>query len=308
MGRCRVLVIGSANMDLVVKTPRMPAPGETIIGGDFAQVRGGKGANQAVACARLGAETWMLARVGRDAFGEDLVRGLSEDGVRCDYVRRDEDAPSGVAMIIVDDAGENTIVVAPGANMQLTPADVMAIDEFGRFDAVLCQLEVALPVVSAAFARAREEGVLTVLDAGPPQRLPSELLHRTDVLSPNEPEARAILGEMVDAELDPEDAATRLLSAGAGAVVLKLGAEGAMMATADGVCRIPAFKVDPVDTTGAGDAFTAALAVSLAEGKELSEATAIAAGAGALATTVFGAAPSMPTRQALEEFLGRSLG
>lgn len=303
MEQPRILVIGSANMDLVVRTPRMPIAGETIMGAGFRTVRGGKGANQAVACARLGAETHMLGCVGRDAFGDELIGGLAEDGVHCDYVGRDDEAPSGIAMIMIDETGENSIVVAPGANMELSPSDVAGVTDLDRFDAVLLQLEVPLGTVAAAVQAARDSGVLTVLDAGPPRELPPDILRNVDVLSPNQTEARTILGLAVDADLDPSEAADQLVARGARSVVLKLGAEGAIAAGPDHQEHVPAFKIDPVDTTGAGDAFTAALAVSLAEGKELPEATRVGAAAGALAATVFGAAPSMPTRAAVEGFL-----
>jgi ribokinase len=311
----RILVVGSANMDLVVKCSRMPLAGETVIGGEFSTVRGGKGANQAIACARLGAETWILGRLGPDAFGDQLLAGLLSDGVRCDFLSRDHAVPSGVAMIIIDSTGENSIVVAPGANMRITVQEVATAVETLQFDAVLCQLEVPLSAVAAAFQAGRDKGALTVLDAGPPQYLSPDLLSLVDVLSPNETEARAILGEAPDADLSPHQAAEHLLATGARNVVLKLGAEGALVANHEGTQHVPAFRVKPVDTTGAGDAFTAALTVALVEKggspqgwhrlplEHLVSATRIAAAAGALAATVFGAAPSMPTRDRLEEFL-----
>ncbi len=299
----RILVVGSANLDLVVKAPRLPMAGETIFGADFATVRGGKGANQAVACARLGAETWMLGCVGRDAFGDQLATGLGADGVRGDYLRRHDSAPTGVAMIVIDAAGENSIVVAPGANMELAPADVAAVGDLQRFDAILLQLEVPMPVVEAVVAAGRANGVLTVLDAGPPRAVPPAVLTGVDILSPNETEARVILGEPIDSPLAPEEVADRLISAGARSVVLKLGAEGALVALPDAQERVKAFPVQPVDTTGAGDAFTAALAVTLAEGQDIVRAATVGAAAGALAATVFGAAPSMPTRDQVNQFL-----
>lgn len=298
----RILVVGSANMDLVVQAPRIPVPGETVLGGTFARVRGGKGANQAVACARLGAETYMLARVGRDAFGDELVAGLEADGVHCEYVIRDE-RPSGVAFIIVDEAGENAIVVAPGANAALGPEDVACVPDLRSFDAVLLQLEVPLPTIEAALDAAKAASVLTVLDAGPPTALPPQIIRKVGVLSPNETEATAILGKQTDASLPPEEIASRLMERGAERVVLKLGADGALAAWAGGMEHVPAFRVEPVDTTGAGDAFTAALAVSLARGEDLIRATKMACAAGALATTVFGAAPSMPTAEAVGAFM-----
>jgi len=299
----RVLVVGSANMDLVVKAPRMPVGGETVMGGEFSTVRGGKGANQAIACARMGAEVWMVGCVGRDAFGEALVAGLEADGVRCDYMRRHPTAPSGIAVILIDASGENSIVVATGANAELGENDLRQVPGFSAFDVVLTQLEAPLGAVRATLARAREAGVTSVLDAGPPTEAAKALVGGPDVISPNETEAKALLGIPVTEELEPTEAADRLIAAGARNVVLKLGAEGALVARPDCMERVPAFKIDPVDTTGAGDAFTAALAVSLARGDDLVRATTVGAAAGALAATVFGAAPSMPMGEAVEQFM-----
>lgn len=299
----RILVVGSANMDLVVKAPRMPVAGETVMGGEFSTVRGGKGANQAIACARMGAEVWMLGCVGQDAFGDALIEGLRADGVRCELMRRHPTAPSGIAVILIDASGENSIVVATGANGELAAEDVATVQGFERFDAVLTQLEAPLETVRATLRRAREHGVLSVLDAGPPTEGAQELVAEADVISPNETEAKALLGLPVQERLEPGEAADRLVAAGARLVVLKLGAEGALVAGPDCIEHIPAFMVEPVDTTGAGDAFTAALAVSLAEGEDPVRAATVGAAAGALAATTFGAAPSMPTREAVEEFM-----
>jgi ribokinase len=245
----------------------------------------------------------MLGCVGRDAFGEQLAAGLAGDGVHCDYLRRHDAAPSGTAIIIIDATGENSIVVAPGANMEIAPEDIAAVPNLESFDAILLQLEVPMPVVAAAVAAGRAAGVLTVLDAGPPNALPQEVLCGVDVLSPNETEARVILGEAVDAPLASKEIADRLIAAGARSVVLKLGAEGALVAMPEALERVKAFPVQPVDTTGAGDAFTAALAVTLAEGHDIIRAATVGAAAGALAATVFGAAPSMPTREKVARFL-----
>ncbi len=303
MGRCRVLVIGSANMDLIIQADHIPAPGETVLGGRFQTARGGKGANQAVACARLGAETWFLGRVGSDAFGDELAAGLVADGVDCSWLRRD-DEPTGVAMIVVDARGENSIVVAPGANSRVSCEDLDAVADWSFFDAVLFQLEVPLETIAEAARRAREAGCLTVLDAGPPALLPEDMYPYLSVISPNETETRMLLGLAPEGEVDLGSACQEFIALGAGAVVLKLGAEGALVATSGGQrYEVPAFKVRPIDTTGAGDAFTAALAVALAEGMSLEEATRFACAAGALATTKMGAAPSMPKRAEVEEFL-----
>lgn len=298
----RLLVVGSANMDLVVQTERLPAPGETLLGGVFSPVRGGKGANQAVACSRLGAETWMLGRVGQDAFGDDLLAGLAENGVHTEYTQRDPDAPSGVALILVQASGENSIVVAPGANMQCTPEDLGRVPDLAYFEALLVQLEVPLALLEIALRTAREQDVLTILDAGPPTPEAARLISLADVISPNQTEAKALLGLAAEDEPEPAVAARELLARGAQQVVLKLGAEGALMADGERCEHLPAARVEPVDTTGAGDAFTAALAVSLARGHDLREATQVANLAGALACTVLGAQPSMPTGEAVSAF------
>jgi ribokinase len=296
-----ILVIGSLNMDLVVKSPRIPRAGETIIGGGFKTVPGGKGANQAVACARLGARTFMVGRVGRDGFGTALVSNLKGAGVHTERVLRDEREPSGIALIIVDAKGQNSIVVASGANARVSPRDVEKLG--GLWSAVgflIMQLEIPIETVDCALGLARRKGVVTILDAGPARPLPTRLLKKIDILSPNEHETRTILGA---AGMDEESAAKELLDLGAKTVVLKLGAAGCLVARPGETTRLPAFRIKAVDTTAAGDAFTAALAVALSEGQSLVGAARTANAAGALACTKFGAQPSMPTRNALNRFL-----
>jgi len=303
MRQPNILVVGSANMDLVVKAERVPRQGETIMGHGFQTVHGGKGANQAVACARLGARTTMLGRVGNDAFGRELRAGLEREGVDVSHLRADPQAASGIAVIIVDATGDNSIVVAPGANGCLTLEDVEALRlAESSYDAVLAQLEIPLEVIIAAFEQARAAGAKTILDAGPARKLPPELLRQVDVISPNRSEAEAILGMKISGKGSLEGVSRRLQSLGPKEVVLKLGEEGALVTRGRESTRIPAAAITPVDTTGAGDAFTAALAVFLAEGKDIVAAARPAACAGALAATVFGAQPSMPTRQTLRQF------
>ncbi len=299
----RLLVIGSANMDLVVTAERVPRRGETLSGGEFKMVPGGKGANQAVACARLGAETHFVGRIGADAFGETLRQGYEREGLRIEHLVTDPDAPTGIAMIIVDADGDNSIVVAPGANKRCLPADLEPLEAV--LDEVHClvlQLEIPLDTVRAALRMGRERGVTTILDAGPPRALPPEVVALVDVISPNETEAEALLGRSIADVASAEAGARRLLQMGAAAAVMKLGAWGAVVATPDEVSHIRAQRVEAVDTTAAGDAFTAAMAVALAEGQSLREAVEIAVCAGALAVTVFGAQPSLPTREKLAEF------
>jgi ribokinase len=303
MSNPRVLVVGSANLDLVAQVDRAPEAGETVIGGVFHQVHGGKGANQAVACARLGAETWFLGRVGADAFGDALLAGLESSGVHTDYVVRDPAQPSGVALIVVSAEGENRIVVCGGANAACAVEDLAALPDWAEFDVVLAQLEIPLPVVEAAFSGAAARGVLTVLDPAPACCLAPELLATVGVLTPNETEAKILLGKTLASELPTEMAAELLLQQGVQRVVLKLGARGAYAAERGGAERIFAPHVSPVDTTGAGDAFSAALGVSLARGMTLVEATQVACAAGSLATTVLGAQPSMPTWAEVERCL-----
>ena len=298
-----ILVVGSVNMDLVVRAPQMPVPGETVLGSGFATAPGGKGANQAVAVARQGGRCIFLGCVGQDAFGESLIAGLKEDGVDCDYVHTTTDAPTGVAMIIVDDKGENSIVVASGANFSVTPDDVYhAAKLFEAADVVLLQLELPLPTVRAARLLAIEHGCRIVLDPAPaPRSMPDELCE-VDVITPNVSEAEIITGNKADEFDDRVDkvVASDLIGRGAKAAVLKLGPRGSLVLTADGhIAKVPGFKVEVVDTTAAGDAFTATLALGVARGMELSEAARRANAAGALACTTFGAQPSMPTAEAI---------
>jgi ribokinase len=299
----RILVIGSVNMDIVARVDHVPAPGENVRGGDFATIPGGKGANQAVACARLGAETRLLARVGDDAFGTRLRAGLDSSGVRTDAVAAAAGCPSGVALILVDARGQNSIVVTAGANGRLTPADVEAARPLiADADAVILQLEVPAETVERALALAAEVGTLTVVDAGPPRSPVDRAVFGAGVLTPNEAEAASLLG-LAPGSAPPEDLAAALLARGAKAVVLKAGSRGAVVADARGVQCVPAFKIDPVDTTAAGDAFTAALALECVRGTGLAAAARVANAAGALACLKLGAQPSMPTAAEVAEFL-----
>jgi len=299
----RILVYGSVNMDLVVTTATFPRPGETVAGEAFATVPGGKGANQAVACARLGGAATFAGCLGEDAFGAELLAGLAREGVDTRYLRREPGVASGVALIIVERSGQNSIVVAAGANARNQPADAARLQPALRqAEALLCQLEMPLPALAAMMQAARGHGVRVVLDAGPARKLPVEIVALADVISPNETETQALTGIAVDGLAAARRAAQALLDQGPGAVVLKLGAQGCLVRTAEQEEHLPALPITPVDTTAAGDAFTAALTVALCEGRDLVSAARFANCAGALAATVFGAQPSMPTRPALEAF------
>jgi len=304
----RILVIGSVNMDLVVRVDHVPAPGENVRGERLEMIPGGKGANQAVACARLGAETTMLARVGDDPFGRRLVEELAGAGVRTDAVSAVGGCASGAALILVEAGGENAIVITPGANGRLGPDDVDAArDLLADADAVVLQLEIPAETVARAIRLAREVGTLTVVDAGPPRLPIDEAVLGADVLTPNEAEAAALLG-IEPGTRPPEDLARALLERGPRAVVVKAGSRGAVVAEEGRLQSVPAFSIEPVDTTAAGDAFTAALAVAVVEGTDLVEAARRANAAGALAAMRLGAQPSMPTAEAVAAFLEQQGG
>ncbi|MEU6814912.1 ribokinase [Streptomyces sp. NPDC046860] len=288
-----LLVVGSANADLVVGVERRPGAGETVLGGDLAVHPGGKGANQAVAAARLGARTALLARVGDDGHGRLLLDSLRSAGVDTSAVLAGG-APTGVALITVDPSGDNSIVVSPGANARLTEGDVQAAaGVLGAARVVSAQLEIPLETVSAV-VRALPEGTRFVLNPSPPRPLPAEVLAACDPLVVNEHEARVLLGDGESGD-DPAGWARGLLALGPRSVVVTLGAEGALVCDASGVRAVPSLPVDAVDTTGAGDAFTAALAWRLGAGGELPEAAAYAARVGAAAVTRRGAQESYPT-------------
>jgi ribokinase len=291
MVTARIAVVGSANMDLVVGTPRLPRPGETVVGGDVATVPGGKGANQAVAVARAGGACAFIGAVGGDAFGDDLAAGLRAAGVDIALLRRADD-PSGVALIAVDPAGENMIVVAPGANATLTALTDPDRRAIAASDMLMCQLEVPIEVVLAAATAAREAGVRVVLNAAPARPLPVELTALVDVLIVNQVEAAAIAGSADDL--------SRLVSL-VPRVVLTLGRAGVVYADRDGArLRVPAPVVTTVDSTAAGDAFAGAFVVAWAEGRPIEETLRWACAAGAACAARPGASSSLPTRAEID--------
>ena len=303
----RVMVVGSSNTDMVIKMERLPAPGETVLGGEFLMVPGGKGANQAVAAARLGARASFIARLGMDVFGDTSLRNFEREGIDTEFIARDAEHPSGVALIFVDRHGENEIAVAPGSNSRLSPADVeRASDRMSACSVLVLQLEIPLATVEVAARLARERGLKVILNPAPAceSGLPRSLLELVDVLVPNESEARSLLGLATGADID--SAAHRLLDLGIGAAVLTLGARGSLVVTRDGIESVPAPKVTAVDTTAAGDAFTGATAVALASGRSLSDAARFASHAAALSVTRMGAQSSLPTAEELAQFLKAS--
>jgi ribokinase len=298
----KILVVGSANMDLVVAAERAPALGETVLGGAFATYPGGKGANQAVAAARCGGVVAMLGRVGDDPFGAALRAGLEDAGVDVSGLASVE-APSGVALIVTTPKGGNSIVVAPGANARLDAATVARADFTGAAY-VLAQLETPLGGVVRAAEIARAHGATFILDPAPaPARpLPADLMALIDWLTPNETEARSLLG--VDGPFDPFAAALALQALGPRGVIIKLGGQGAVLLEPGAEPQlIPPFPVEAVDTTAAGDAFNGAFAVALSESAEPARAAEFASAAAALAVTRRGAQPSMATRAEIDRFL-----
>lgn len=290
----RVTVVGSINMDLIIELGRLPQPGETLLGTNASYAQGGKGANQAVAASRLGASTRLIGKIGRDAFGAQIRRGLEADGVDMCYVRDAVHAATGVAVIMLV-RGENSIVVASGANLDVTPDDVRcAHAAIEASDALLSQLEVPLESVERALDAGRQAGVITILDAGPAQPCPESILNLADYITPNQTEAHALTGIEVCDWDSARRAAEHLLRHARKGVIIKMGGAGALAMDHGSEMRIEGIPVEVVDTTGAGDAYCAALAVALASGRSFSEAAQFANAVGALTVTSLGAQPSLP--------------
>jgi len=300
----RIVVVGSSNTDMVIKTPSIPRPGETVLGGEFFIAAGGKGANQAVAAARAGGDVFFIARVGDDLFGKQAVDGFIRDGIHVEHIARDKDAPSGVALIFVAPDGENSIAVAPGANSRLAADDIRRASQvIASANALLLQLETPLEAVAEAAAIASSAGVPVILNPAPAQPLSDELLSRITYLTPNETEAELLTKITIVKKTDLDRAADFLLSKGVQAVLITLGPKGVYSVTPEKRQMVPAFRVQAVDTTGAGDAFNGALAVALAEGRPLLDAVRFACAAAALATTKMGAQPSLPYRHEIDKLL-----
>jgi len=299
----KVVVIGSLNMDLVTRAPRLPRGGETLIGESFATVSGGKGANQAVAAARLGAQVSMVGCVGSDAYGEELRGALLAEQIDCQAVSTVDDS-SGVALIVVDDNSQNAIVIVAGANGALTPEVIDRFDAVLRTaDVIICQLEVPDATVGHALKRGRDLGKTVILNPAPASRpLPADWYASIDYLIPNESEAAALSGLPVDSLASAETAATRLIAMGAGKVIITLGAQGSLFANGKGFEHFPAQKVKAIDTTAAGDTFVGGFAAALATGKSEADAIRFGQVAAALSVTRAGAQPSIPTLSDVQAF------
>lgn len=298
-----VVVLGSLNLDLVAEVAELPRPGETVTSTRFREARGGKGANQAVAACRLGAAAAIVGAVGDDAHGQQLLRGLAEEGLDVSKVRRIEGA-TGLAMILVSSDAENVITVVPGANYAVNELDVQAAVESLRPGGVLlCQLEIPLDTVTSAVKQAHGIDALVVLNAAPVVPLAESLLSQVDVLVVNQAEAEALTGHSVRNPQDANAAARHLLDTGARAVVVTLGADGAVVVSPTQSVAVSAFRVDAVDTVGAGDAFTGALAAELAGGADLVTAATVGAAAGALTAQRPGAQEAMPRRDEVQHLM-----
>jgi len=309
-----IVIIGSINMDLVCRTPAMPTLGQTILGTAFLTIPGGKGANQAVAAAKLGAEVHMIGRVGSDDFGQRLLNGLAQHNVHTKHVTITEGVSSGVASIIVDRKGENSIIVVPGANHSLTERDIDSAEELiASASCVVMQLEIPLKVVQHTLEICRRRKIHTILDPAPvpPTGLPRRLFD-VDLLTPNQSEGEQLLGQPRTHHVktskirDPKQIAMDLIAQGPRSVILKLGPKGAILVQSDGrIQRLKPYKVKVVDTTAAGDAFTAALAVAHTKNFELPDAVRYANAAGALTCTKFGAQPALPTEDEVQKLFSR---
>jgi len=298
MARPHIVVVGSSNTDMVVKTRRIPGVGETVVGGQFVMAAGGKGANQAVAAARLGAEVTFVTKVGRDMFGDQAIAGYRAEGITTDHIFRDASHATGIALILVDDRGNNLISVASGANHALTIEEVeQAAEQIQAADAVMLQLEIPLEVVQRVAALAARAGVPVILDPAPAPDLPlpGSLLGYVTYLTPNESEASQLTGVAVEDESSARQAAQMLLELGARNVVVTLGPKGALV-VGDETLFVPARAVEARDSTAAGDAFNGGLAVALAEGKSIGDAVRQASLVAAVSVTRMGAQPSLPTR------------
>jgi ribokinase len=294
----KIVVVGSSNTDLVVSSTKLPSPGETVLGGEFDLIAGGKGANQAVAAARAGSDVMFVAKIGNDYFGRKAIEGYQKENINLDQIFTDNEKASGVAVILVEETtGQNSIVVAPGANSSLSISDIKKVEqEIAHADIVLVQLEIPLETVEYVLKVAKENNVKTILNPAPAQALSDKILAMVDIITPNETETEILVGIDPAREHDLEEASNKLLSKVREAVLITLGDKGVYFTSRNGdKGLVPALKVQAIDTTAAGDVFNGYFASSVSEGKGFQEAIEIANKAAAISVTKKGAQPSIPT-------------
>jgi ribokinase len=292
----RIFVIGSANTDMVVKTSKLPLPGETVLGGTFFMNAGGKGANQAVAAARLGGNTTLVTKVGNDIFGKQQVAGFIAENINAGYVFVDDDTPSGTALIIVNNEGENCIVVAPGANANLLPADIALIEDFNEAELILMQLEIPIATIEAVIKNAKRKDQKIMINPAPAQHLDDALLQDLFLITPNENEATLLTGITVVDQITASQAAEVFLNKGVQNVIITLGKQGAFFQNNNTAFITVAPAVKAIDTTAAGDTFSGAIAVAITEGMDWKQAVQFAVQAASVSVTRMGAQPSVPYR------------
>ena len=303
MNPASIVVVGSTNTDMVIKASHLPQPGETILGGTFFMSAGGKGANQAVAAARLGASVLLMAKPGFDIFGKQAIELFDKEGIDTSCIVRDRMEPSGVALITVDDKGENCIVVAPGANAALRSEDINeAKEKIENASLVLIQLEIPIETVEYVATIATSKGIKLILNPAPAAKLSDELLKKISIITPNQKEAEMLTGLKVNDESSAKQAAMLLQKKGIETVIITMGASGAFVLHENKYTMVPGHKVNVVDTTAAGDVFNGALAVALCEGKTIEDSVAFACKAAAISVTRLGAQASAPHRREVEEF------
>ena len=292
----KIFVVGSANTDMVVKSAKLPLPGETLLGVTFFMNAGGKGANQAAAAARLGGNVTMVAKVGNDIFGKQTIDGLQKENINTDFVFVDEVAPSGIALIMVNDEGENSIVVAPGANANLLPSDIEKVTSITEAEIILMQLEIPIETIASVIKNAKANHRNVILNPAPAQKLNDELLESLFLITPNETEASLLTGIKVDDEVTASLAAHIFLDKGVQNVIITLGSKGAYFQNNKLSLKIDAPVIKAMDTTAAGDTFSGALAVAITEKMEWEKAIQFAVEAASISVTRLGAQSSLPYR------------
>jgi len=305
----KILILGSSNVDFILRVPRFPNPGETITGENLITVFGGKGANQAMAAKRLGGEVAFITKLGTDPYGKSYCQYLIKNGLDPQYLLTDKKLPTGVALIELNPRGENRIIVSPGANGALTGQDLKSLPLAWRNTAIfVTQLEIPLPTVKAALSIAKKNGAITILNPSPPTLLPSGVLPLVDFLVPNEWEAQLLTGIKIKKRADVPKIALNLLQMGVKNVIITLGPEGLLCKNAKEEIWMKAFRVKAVDTTAAGDAFMGGLACGISAGQPIIAALKLASAAGALAATKLGAQPSLPNKKQVAAFLRKQIG